>query len=284
MSYMNSVLKKAVKVVVAALVISAILIITAQDVFIFPGAYHFFSPLHDDLAELPARVEKLSVPTSDGENLLAWKLDPPDGISKRGAAVIFRGNDGPLGVFFPVQKWAAEHGLVAYLFNYRGYSGSSGWPSAQGVLLDGEAIAEFARKNDSFSSDQLFLIGISLGTGPASELAIKIRPQGLFLISGYTSILDAVRSKPFIKLLSPFLRTNFQTEVSINQLEHGCFIVAHGDLDELLPLKLHGEPLYKAYHGDGFHTFITDNHAGHVNVFDLNEALFSQALENCFKL
>ena len=60
-------------------------------------------------------------------------------------------------------------GLVA--LSYRGYAGSSGQPSEQGLLQD--AAAAYAFTAARYGADRIVLWGFSLGTGVAVALAAE---------------------------------------------------------------------------------------------------------------
>ena len=77
-------------------------------------------------------------------------------------------------------------GLVA--LSYRGYAGSSGQPSEQGLLQD--AAAAYAFTTARYSADQIVAWGFSLGTGVAVALAADHPVGKLILEAPYTSTAD----------------------------------------------------------------------------------------------
>ena len=71
--------------------------------------------------------------------------------------------------------------------SYRGYSGNPGTPSEEGLYRDARARRRWLAANGVGAGD-LVIVGNSLGSGPAVELARAIRPRGLVLISPFASM------------------------------------------------------------------------------------------------
>ena len=85
-------------------------------------------------------------------------------------------------------------------------------------------------------SGKVILVGRSLGTALASNLAIKIQPEKLILISPYYSMPDLFQHK--VKLF-PFKRLKFKLENDRYLREVTCeAYIFHGSKDKLIPIKL----------------------------------------------
>ncbi len=78
----------------------------------------------------------------------------------------------------------ANVNLVA--FNYRSYGGSNGKPSAQNILNDTKVIHSWLRSE--FPNSDIYSIGVSLGTAPATHMAIKEGVKGTMLIMPYDDL------------------------------------------------------------------------------------------------
>src|SRR5207248_5831521 len=76
--------------------------------------------------------------------------------------------------------------------SYRGYAGSSGRPSEQGLLRDAAAAYAFATAR--YSADSIVGRGFSLGTGVAVALASEQPVGKLILEAPYTSPADVAAS------------------------------------------------------------------------------------------
>jgi pimeloyl-ACP methyl ester carboxylesterase len=135
--------------------------------------------------------EDLWIPTPDGERLHGW-------LWRRDQApwtvVIFHGNAGNLSHHQAILAPFIALRLQAILFDYRGYGLSSGHPTQQGLLIDGEAVVEYARTSLGVEPDRIVYFGQSLGSGVAALLAGKHPPARLILLS---DIPPWRRSPPF---------------------------------------------------------------------------------------
>jgi len=135
-------------------------------------------------AGLPQAQEAI-LTTSDGEKLVAWHV-PPHG--DKPVVIYFHGNA-------EIVPWRAERhratiangtGLIAP--NFRGYGGSTGTPTEDGLHRDAAAAYAFAAER--YPPRRIVLWGVSLGTGAAVRLAAE-KPVGkLILESPYSSTVD----------------------------------------------------------------------------------------------
>ncbi len=82
----------------------------------------------------------------------------------------------------------------------------------------------------------VYLVGRSLGTALASNLATKVHPKKLILISPYYSMPDLFNHK--IKLF-PFkkLKFKFENHTYLPRVNCDTYIL-HGDKDKLIPIEL----------------------------------------------
>src|SRR5712671_2645898 len=139
-------------------------------------------------------AEEHLLTTADGETIIVWHVP-----AKPGHAVViyFPGNGdflaGLVGRFRDIT--ADGTGLVA--LSYRGYAGSSGHPSEQGLLADAAAAYAFAAAR--YGADRIVVWGFSLGSGVAVALAADQPIAKLVLEAPYTSIRElAGAAFPFL--------------------------------------------------------------------------------------
>ena len=123
--------------------------------------------------------------TADGEKVIVWHMP-----AKPGHPVIlyFHGNGDFLAGFFVRFRDMIADGTGVVALSYRGYFGSSGSPSEQGLLQD--AAAAYAFTTARYSPDRIVVWGFSLGTGVAVALASEQPIGKLILEAPYTSIAD----------------------------------------------------------------------------------------------
>ena len=199
------------------------------------------------------------VRTQDGVRLVAWSLR---GTGKY-LAIYFHGNGAAL---------AGRTGRIAELNNlgfsvlaidYRGFGGSGGSPSEQGLRKDADAAYELAG-DLGFAPGQIILYGESLGSGVAAELASRRPVAGVILDAPFSSIADVAADRYWMFPVRFLLRDQFRSDLAIAHIKAPVLIV-HGTADRVVPIR-YGERLSRLG-GDGV-TFFPVEGAGHV-VFGL---------------
>jgi uncharacterized protein len=177
--------------------------------------------------------------TSDDERLAAWWKPP---VAGKALIIYFHGNGGSLWD----RRWRAaaltENGRGLLMVSYRGYSGSTGQPSEEGLRIDARAAYEWAAR--SSGSSPLVAYGESLGTGVALRLGSERRLAGLVVDASYTSITDIAGALyPFVPV-TWLMRDQFRSIDVVGQVR-APLLVLHGDRDEVIPIGF-GERLYAA--------------------------------------
>ena len=207
-------------VAVATLYLTALtLLYTQQRAFIYPA---------------PARPWP-SAPefeTADGLTLRALYRSAVPG---KPTIVFFHGNGDSLsGSLASTQAYsAAGYGLL--LHEYRGYAGNPGSPDEAGLYADGRAARAWLA-GKGVAAEQQVLIGFSLGTGVATQLALELPPAALVLISPYTSIPDAVAHR-FRGLIPAqwLVRDKFETSAKLAKVG-APILVLHDRDDSSIPV------------------------------------------------
>ena len=133
---------------------------------------------------LPQGAAQMQIGTSDGETLRGIYLPPAvEGGGPRTLVVGFGGN-----------AWNAQD-AAEYLhatfpeahvvaFHYRGYSPSTGSPSARALIADAPVIFDEAVKR--VAPQKVLAVGFSIGSGVAASLADRV--DGLILVTPFDSL------------------------------------------------------------------------------------------------
>ena len=137
-----------------------------------------------DAAGFPEAEEHV-LTTADGEKVIVWHVPAKPGHP---VVLYFHGNGDFLAGFFGRFRDLIADGTGLVALSYRGYAGSSGQPSEQGLLLD--AAAAYAFTTARYGADRIVVWGFSLGTGVAVALAAEHPVGKLILEAPYTSTLD----------------------------------------------------------------------------------------------
>lgn len=133
---------------------------------------------------LPPSAQRIEAETPDGVHLVGHHI-PATGAQTRPLVLGFGGN-----------AWQAGH-LALYLhqrlpgapvvaFHYRGYGASAGRPSAEALLAD--ALVVHDRIVAALAPERVVAVGLSIGAGPAAELARHRPLAGLILVTPFDSL------------------------------------------------------------------------------------------------
>lgn len=207
-------------------------------------------------AGLP-QVEEHVLTTEDGEKIIVWHVAAKPG---RPVILYFHGNGDYLAGFFPRFRELIEDGIGIVAPAYRGYSGSTGAPSEQGLLKD--AAAAYAFTTARYSPDRIIAWGFSLGTGVAVAIAAGQRIDRLILEAPYSSMADVAAFRfPFfpVRLL---LRDPFRSDERIARVKVPL-LVMHGADDPAIPIAF-GERLFALAHEPK--RFVRFPGGGHENL------------------
>jgi uncharacterized protein len=233
-----TVLKWLVVLVAVGYLVGLVVLFFAQRSFIFPIPQ--IAHVAPEAAGFPEAEEYL-LTTADGETIIVWHVP-----AKPGHAVVlyFHGNGdflaGLVGRFRDITSDGT--GLVA--LSYRGYAGSSGRPSEQGLLRD--AAAAYAFTSARYGADRIVVWGFSLGSGVAVALAADQRIAKLVLEAPYTSITDlAGAAFPFLPVRW-LIRDPFRSDQRITRVT-APLLIMHGARDATIQISL-GERLFALAH------------------------------------
>lgn len=155
-------------------------------------------------------------------------------------AVFYHGNGGTACDRKFLADFFAESG-VSYLFvEYAGYG--DGRPSNKNNLEQNVRDAEEFIRTKSFS--RIILIGESLGTSLAAYHASLRQPDGLVLLSPYTSLADVAGYHYPAYPARLMIRDNYRVDLSARDFS-GRLLIIHGLADNIMPQSF-GEKVFAA--------------------------------------
>jgi len=182
----------------------------------------------------------------EGEGWSVARYETVDGVRLAGAFFPAASPDRPVLLYFHGNAEAAAQnllladalrtrGLGVFLAEYRGYGGLGGSPSEEGLYADGEA-ALAALGALGVTAARVVLVGRSLGSGVAVELATRHRVAAVVLVSAYTSIVDMGRivAGPLAPLV---VRDRFDSLGKIGRVS-SPLVVLHGAHDDVVPVAM----------------------------------------------
>lgn len=224
------------------------------------GLMYFSDPTRTPpaTAGLP-QAEEVVLTASDGEKLIAWHV-PPRG--ERPVLIYFHGNAGALDLRVGRFRWVLAEGNGLVALSYRGYGGSSGRPSEQGLIRDAVAAYEFAAAR--YPVHRIVLWGESLGTAVAVALAATYEVAGLVLDAPFTSAADVgAAAYPFVPVRW-LIKDSFRSDRRIASVT-APILVLHGERDRVVPIGF-GERLFALANEPK--RFVRFAEGGHVDLDD----------------
>jgi len=224
--------------VLVAYVVALALLFVLQRPLLFPAGKE---PPSLERAGLVGIMEPVKIVTADGLDLLAWYHSPPNRNAP--LIVLFHGNGGTIEIRAAKAKTYISAGFGVLLLEYRGYGGNPGSPSEAGLYADGRAALAFAAAQ-GIAPGHLVLLGESLGTGVAVEMAVERRVAALVLEAPYSSIADVAQSDFPLFPVWWLVRDRFDSAEKIARVGVPLFVI-HGERDGTIPVRF-GRALFAA--------------------------------------
>jgi alpha-beta hydrolase superfamily lysophospholipase len=186
-------------------------------------------PPQDDRALYPVEV-------GGGIAVVCRFYPAPEGVA---TILYFHGNGETAGDYALVSSLYTALGIHLFVADYRGYGLSTGEPTISHILHDAHPI--FARLREVLReggySETIFVMGRSLGSAPAIEVAFQSQDalQGLIVESGFS---DAFRLLTYIGLpiqVPPQQEEDFPNGHKMRSI-HIPTLLIHAAEDHLIPL------------------------------------------------
>lgn len=185
--------------------------------------------------------QEVTLDTADGLKLKSWYAPPSatDGL----VVVYFHGNGGHLGYRKNRYRAFQQAGFGVFALEYRGYGGNPGKPDEAGLYADARAALAYVR-GIGIDESRIILLGESLGTGVAVQMATEITPALLFLESPFTSVAERAQELHWYIPAKWLVRDRFDTIGKISAIT-APLLVMHGKADTVIPPE-HGEQVLAA--------------------------------------
>jgi fermentation-respiration switch protein FrsA (DUF1100 family) len=209
-------------------------------------------------AGLPQAEEHL-LTTADGEKVIVWHIPPKPGHA---VVLFFHGNGDFLAGRVRRFEGITSDGTGLVALSFRGYAGSTGSPSEQGLLQD--AAAAYAFTTARYAADRIVVWGFSLGTGVAVALASEQPIGKLILEAPYTSTVEVASSMLRLVPVSLLMRDPFHSDQRIARVKVPLLIM-HGENDPAIPIRF-GERLFSMANEPK--RFVRFTGGGHDNLDD----------------
>lgn len=186
-------------------------------------------------------AEEHVLTTDDGEKVIVWHVPAKPG---RPVILFFHGNGDFLAGRVSRFRQVISDGTGLVALSFRGYAGSTGSPSEEGLLRD--AAAAYAFTAARYEASRIVAWGFSLGTGVAVAIASEHPIAKLILEAPYTSTVDVAASLFPIIPVSLLMRDQFHSDRRIGRVTVPLLIM-HGDADPTINVRF-GERLFAMAH------------------------------------
>lgn len=175
--------------------------------------------VHERFVEVPGA--KLSV--------LELRLPEPKGV-----VLYLHGNAGNLQSWFVNTEFYRQAGYDLVMPDYRGYGKSTGRIESE-AQLHADMAAVWQAVAPRYAGKRVVIVGRSLGTGLAAQLAAEVQPALTVLVSPYASIVGLAREH-YAWLPPQAVRYPLRTDLAMPRIR-GPVLLLHGDGDEVIPFS-----------------------------------------------
>ena len=187
------------------------------------------------------KLRQVPLTASDGTALMSLH-HPSEGPR---SVLYFHGNAGSVLDDLELKTRLQQEGWDVLSVGYRGYPGSSGAPSEQGMRLDALASYYYAVDDLNIPPEHVVFHGRSMGGGVVGTIMNEVPVGGLVFESTFTAAVDrAAELYPFFPVRW-LMKSPFNTKRQAAGIDKPVWIV-HSDADEVIPVA-HGRALNEAF-------------------------------------
>ncbi len=229
----------ALKFLVGLLVLYALIVLLAwrfQEQLAFPGPN---GPVPDPRVVGVTEAERVTVVTSDSVRLAGWYLHPRPGPARGSRApglVWFYGNMETVADLAPVLTALRPAGVGVLALDYRGYGGSEGRATENGLYRDADAAYTFLASRPEIDTTRLAVYGRSLGSAVALYFATTFPVRAVVLDSPFTSAREM--ADEHYAIIPPTLLHLRLNNVDRARALAAPLLVIHGEEDAIAPLAM----------------------------------------------
>jgi uncharacterized protein len=192
-----------------------------------------YLPSHDGLTPEAVGlngVEIVQLVTPDGETLSSWYSPAKSG---KPTILYFHGNGGEM-ADRPLRFAAFQaQGFGVFYLSYRGYGASTGSPSEQGLMIDARTAYDWLM-GKGVTAENLVLVGESLGSGVAVQIAAERKVAALAIEAPFTSAADVAAGVYWYLPVGLLMKDQFRSTDYIKKVTAPLLII-YGDADTIVP-------------------------------------------------
>jgi uncharacterized protein len=205
-------------------------------------------------------VDVVALGTADGETIILWYARAKAGCP---TILFFHGNAGELTDRAPRFSFYRAQGYGVAFLSYRGFGGSTGNISESGLMTDALTGYDWLL-GQGIAADRIVVVGESLGTGVAVQLAAQRQVGAVILEAPYTAAVDVAAGLYGWLPVRWLMKDQFRSKDHIAAVT-APLLILHGTKDRVIPFAM-GQDLFAAANEPK--QFIALQGAGHEALFD----------------
>ena len=178
------------------------------------------------------RTRPVVIRSKDGTRLSGWLMTPPVKGPHPGV-VYFGGRSEEV-------SWVARDagklfpGMAVLAMNYRGYGDSHGDPAEAHFVDDGRLLYDWLSERHHVDPKRMAVVGRSLGSGVAVQVAMERDANSIVLITPYDSIAALARRKFKVMPVDYLLQHKFESVKYANLLKAPTYVL-RAAFDDVVP-------------------------------------------------
>ncbi|MEN0066510.1 MAG: alpha/beta fold hydrolase [Myxococcota bacterium] len=218
--------------------LAGVVLTLVQRSLVFPGAGQ--PPLNPAWAAAVGAVP-VDVPAADGTRLKGWL----SGREHDRLILFFHSNGGSLSSSGELHRRLTRQGWAVLAITWRGYPGSDGAPTADGLRSDALGAYAYAHETLAIPEHRIAVFGHSLGGALAVHVAGKRSPGALVVDSSFSRLSDVVQDKATRYPVRWLLWDEFDSVALAPNIQTPTFVV-HSTTDQVVPFA-QGQALGRAF-------------------------------------
>lgn len=178
------------------------------------------------------RTRSIVLRSKDGTKLSGWLMTPAV-VGPHPAVVYFGGRSEEV-------SWVARDagklfpGMAVLAVNYRGYGDSQGDPAEQHMVEDGRMLFDWLAERHHVDPKRVAIVGRSLGSGVAVQVAMERAAHSVVLITPYDSILAIAKRRFRAMPIEYVLRHRFESVKYASALTAPTYVLRAAS-DDIVP-------------------------------------------------
>lgn len=242
-----------------------------------PSLLQFVFYPRQSRAPAPDGARDYALPVDDGVSLSSrFYVHHPDSPS----ILFFHGNGEVSSDYDEIAPFYRQQNLNLFVVDFRGYGKSGGIPTVHSLLTDSHLVLsafEKIRQQEGFKNS-LFVMGRSLGSAPAIELAASYpdKIQGLIIESGFSSLAKILEHLYYPDRLPGAIGDGFPNHDAIQRVRLPTLFI-HGEQDSLVPIN-EARDLFQNTAGEK--TMVTIEGAEHNDIMWQNPPKYFGAISD----